>query len=385
MLPELFEIPFLNVTVKSYGVMMVVGFLAAVYVIRRLARISGQNPDYATNAALYGLISGVVGSRLFYVVHNYDQFRGDPLSVFAVWQGGLEFVGGVFLAIAVLILYLVFNRLSIRKYFSILAIGLMLGLSFGRIGCFLNGCCFGKPADTAVSVRFPYGSHPYRSQVFPDEGRNREDPYFALPGEFYGYGGEDRESWYPANEENKFEAYLKPRALLTDEQLETVRTEYRALPVHPTQLYSSVNALWITVFLFLFWYYVGRFWPGVTFSLMFILYGPTRFLIEFLRDDNPFEYGWWTITDGLTVSQNLGIYLSAAGILLMILFVYMGPEKGSAAVEDKRGKGTKGKSGKSRKRGKKDSKSSDEEVDGALEETFTAKEPVVKKAGRQRN
>lgn len=60
--------------------------------------------------------------------------------------------------------------------------------------------------------------------------------------------------------------------------------------------------------------------PGSTFGLMFIVYGITRFFIEFLRDDNPFEYGWWAIYKGATVSQNIGIYMIIFGLILTLIF-----------------------------------------------------------------
>ena len=63
--------------------------------------------------------------------------------------------------------------------------------------------------------------------------------------------------------------------------------------------------------------------PGSTFALMFILYGITRFCIESLRDDNPFEYAWWAIYKGGTVSQNLGIYMTIFGLALMAIFAKM--------------------------------------------------------------
>ncbi len=106
MYPELFKLPFIELTVKSYGFMMVVGFLSAVYVIRRLSRSITPDPQLITNAALYSLIAGVLGARLFYVVHYFDKFKGNLLSVFAIWQGGLELLGGVILAITVILLYL---------------------------------------------------------------------------------------------------------------------------------------------------------------------------------------------------------------------------------------------------------------------------------------
>ena len=97
--PELFEIPFLHVTVKSYGTLMVIGFLVALWIMRRLMKHIGQDPDRISNIAMYALLCGIIGARIFYVFHYPDHFKGRPMEVFAVWQGGLELLGGVIAAI----------------------------------------------------------------------------------------------------------------------------------------------------------------------------------------------------------------------------------------------------------------------------------------------
>ena len=110
MYPELFEIPFIHLTVKSYGLMMVVGFLTAISLIRRLGRDITPDPQLVTNGALYALIGGVVGARLFYVVHYFETFRSHPADVFAIWKGGLEFLGGVIVAITIIFLFLHYHK-----------------------------------------------------------------------------------------------------------------------------------------------------------------------------------------------------------------------------------------------------------------------------------
>jgi phosphatidylglycerol:prolipoprotein diacylglycerol transferase len=312
--PELFRIPFTTLTVKSYGLMLVIGFLAAVHIIRRLSRNITPDPNMITNASLYSLVVGVIGARVFYVIHYFDSFRGNLWSVFAIWEGGLELLGGVLGAILAIVLYLRYHKLPVRQYLDILVIGLMLTLAFGRIGCFLNGCCFGKPADLPWAVRFPYRSHAYINQTEPNPTRNRPVPQLKLPGDFFDAGT------------------LKTFDKLSPEQKEMVTIgPYRCLPVHPTQIYSSLDATILTVLLYLFWkraqnarqsQNTSKFLtkPGGTFALMFILYGFVRFFEEFFRDDNPFEYGWWIIYKGGTISQNIGIYMIVSGIILMFIF-----------------------------------------------------------------
>ncbi len=288
--------------------MMVIGFLSAVWLIRRLSRNITPNPDIITNAALYSLIAGVLGARVFYVIHYFENFKGDLPSIFAVWEGGLELLGGVICAITVIILYLRHHKLPVKKYLDILGIALMLALGFGRIGCFLNSCCFGKPTDSPLAVRFPYGSLAYKSQIYPDPDRNRHQPYLKLSPEFSIYGISDNGIW---------PGHLKLYEDLTARQKDMVDNGlYRCLPVHPTQLYSSAYAFLGAFLLYLFWKRKQGFLtrPGSTFAMMFIIYGTARFLMEFLRDDNPFEF------DSLTVSQNLTIVMIIAGSVMMTIF-----------------------------------------------------------------
>ena len=331
--PELFKIPFTDLTVKSYGAMMVCGFIAAIFVIRRLSRGMGrQDAEHITTAALYSLIAGIVGARIFYVIHYWQQFRGRGLlEIFAVWKGGLELLGGVLLAILVIVVYLWVKKLPVRRYLDILAVGLMLALVFGRLGCFLNGCCFGKPANSFISVRFPYGSLAYQSQVRPDLARHRGKPHLELPLEFFGFVDHD-DQWVPATKEFQYEYYLKPFDMLTpQEKAEVEQGPYRCLPVWPTEILESLSALISCILLYLHrrkgisLEKQGKpvpafFKSGTTFALMFIIYGTMRFFIEYIRDDNPIQF------DGLTVSQNLSIVLVIANLILLWIFAKAKPD-----------------------------------------------------------
>ena len=316
--PELFEIPFIHVTVKSYGLMLVIGFLAAVSLIRRLTRSFTPDPQLITNAALYSLVGGVIGARVFFVIHYFEKFRDFPLEVFYIWQGGLELLGGVVVAVSVILFYLFYHKLPVRRYLDALAVGLMLALAFGRIGCFLNGCCYGKPTDLPWGIRFPYNSFAYISQINADPERNRPEPQLVLPRESYLSHMGENGKWYP-------KLY---KDLTENQKAEVTEGPYRCLPVHPTQLYSSgLAALWCLM-LYLFYQRsrkaelsespCGLFTkPGCTFALMLIVYGATRFGMEFIRDDNPFEF------DGLTISQNLALSMISLGVVLMGVFQKM--------------------------------------------------------------
>lgn len=318
MFPELFTIPFTSLTIKGFGLMMVLGFIAAMIVIHKLSKGLGHNPDNIKSAALYSLISGIAGARIFYVIHYWDSFKDNPIEALYVWQGGLELLGGVLTALATIILYLRKHKLPIRRYMDILAIGLMIALAFGRVGCLFNGCCFGKPAELPWSITFPYNSIPYNSQAYPDPARERDEPYFTLPSDFFlhYYNAQGQDQTMLQSEKN-----LTPqqRYYLHEHDLD------RCLPVHPTQIYSSINAILLFAILYLFWRrtisaengkgrYLSIYKPGTTFSLMFVLYGPSRFVLEAIRDNNPYEIAH------LTVSQLIGIGLFVMGIVSIGIF-----------------------------------------------------------------
>jgi phosphatidylglycerol---prolipoprotein diacylglyceryl transferase len=334
--PRLFEIPIIHWPVGTYGPMLVLGFLAAITLIKYLSRNLGTNPQHIINAALYALIGGVIGARLFYVLHYPEKYHGHWLGIFQTWNGGLELLGGVIAAIVVILAYLKYHKLPIMPHLDILAIGLMCALIFGRIGCLLNGCCYGKPANLPWAIRFPsyvlnfkekvpIPSFVFDSQVHPDLKRNRTEPHLKLPSDYFlGY------------EENGY-GYLKSFDELSETQKnEVTKGKYRSLPVHPTQLYESGGAAILTILLFLFWRRSqkskSRFLttPGSTFSLVFIVYGILRFIIETLRDDNPFEYSWWAIYKGGTISQNISIYMIILGTILLIIFQVIGRKKKKA-------------------------------------------------------
>ena len=321
MYPRLFEIPLLHLKISTFGPMMVLGFLAALFLMRRLSKRANLDPAIMTNAALYSLIAGVVGARAFFVLHHFEQFRGNLLGIVATWRGGLEFLGGVIAATGLLLLYLRFNKLPVRRYLDIIVIGLMMGLAFGRIGCFLNADCFGKPTSLPWGVRFPYMSFVYISQINPDPKRNRLEPHLHLPQADYLDFYDEQGKWYPKNLKDLTQA----------QRYEVTKGRYRCLAVHPSQLYSSANALLLCLILYLFWRKSLKRansdkapkrlnTPGAITALMLILYGITRFLIECIRDDNPYEIGT------LTISQILGIAMIISGTILLALLPYFKPD-----------------------------------------------------------
>jgi phosphatidylglycerol:prolipoprotein diacylglycerol transferase len=142
--PTLFNIG--PVAIHTYGVFIALGFLAGIWVAGREARRQGEDPEMILDLAFWVIAAAIIGSRLFYVAVNWDQFRGHLIDVVKIWRGGLVFYGGLLLAVPVSILYLRHHGLRTWVVADILAPSLALGQSFGRLGCFSAGCCYGRPA-----------------------------------------------------------------------------------------------------------------------------------------------------------------------------------------------------------------------------------------------
>jgi phosphatidylglycerol:prolipoprotein diacylglycerol transferase len=316
--PEIFKIPFINLSIQSFGTMMVVGFLAALWVIRRMARRVGLNIEWISNAGLYALVAGLVGAKLFYYVHHYDQFAGNFRAVFSGW--GFELLGGVLVASVFLLFYFRKNKMPAWQCLDLFAVAILIGIGFGRIGCLLNGCCYGTITDSSIGIRFPYDSIAYNSQVRPDPARNRTEPHLKIDDEFFGYLAADG-SWIPARSAEKYQANLKPYRMLTDKQKELVAGPYRCLKVLPAQPIETGYTFLLAAAMYFFWKKWAMRIPGLTMATVVWIYGILRFCNEALRDDNPFEYAWWAIYKGGTISQNMSLYMIAAGVILTIVLI----------------------------------------------------------------
>lgn len=154
MLPTLFHIgPF---TLYSFGLMVILGFLFGAALGSKLARERGLPGEAFLDGAVYILFAGIAGARLLYVALNWKTFSGNLLNIGALWQGGMSFHGGVILAILVGVLYLRARKIPLLAMADAAAPGIALGYAIGRIGCFMNGCCYGTPTDLPWGVVFPH-------------------------------------------------------------------------------------------------------------------------------------------------------------------------------------------------------------------------------------
>ncbi len=137
--------------VRSYGVMLVLAFASGTLWAMREARRRGLAPERMLDAGLAALVGGLVGGRALYVILDpYTTWRDFPL----VWHGGLSFHGGLIGGIIAVAIYALLSRTGLALILDSGAPAMALGYAVGRIGCFLNGCCYGAPTRLPWGVRF---------------------------------------------------------------------------------------------------------------------------------------------------------------------------------------------------------------------------------------
>lgn len=158
----------------SYGILILAGFFMGLAVFRRVLKLQGQDVEHATDAVLLIFMASLLGARLFHVLFSPESYRGDPARILAIWDGGLSFQGG--LAGGALTTFLLRRRLAFRPFLDASALGLVLGHFWGRIGCLMAGCCWGKahdawPGSIVLDPNSAAGLH-YRAHAHWPAGRD---------------------------------------------------------------------------------------------------------------------------------------------------------------------------------------------------------------------
>lgn len=159
MYPELFTI--FGITVYSYGLLVAIGFFAGMTYITKYSNNIPVKKDQMYDFLFYLIVISIVGARLLYVLVNIDSFIQHPLDVIKVWQGGLVFYGGFIAAVLYALIYCKYKKINIKRLADVFAPALALGHSFGRIGCLLSGCCYGRETHCLVSI-----NNRYPTQIF---------------------------------------------------------------------------------------------------------------------------------------------------------------------------------------------------------------------------
>lgn len=139
----------------AYGLLVATGVLSAVLFIRKNAERSGIKPDLSVDLAMVTVVSGFIGARIFYVVQFWNFFSQSPMNVFKIWEGGIVLYGGLIGGIIGFAAFIKWKRLPFLAALDLFIPALALAQGFGRLGCFLNGCCYGKVSFLPWAVQFP--------------------------------------------------------------------------------------------------------------------------------------------------------------------------------------------------------------------------------------
>ncbi|MFP4026454.1 MAG: prolipoprotein diacylglyceryl transferase [Candidatus Brocadiia bacterium] len=267
--PYLFNIPVPwgeGIRIASYGFMIMCGFMVSLYIARRRARKVGIDPAKIFDLAVGLLFGGIVGARLFYVIQFWDQFADNLFLIARIDQGGLVFYGGLLGGGLVGPVMMVMKNMPLRRTLDVLGSVVPLGHAFGRIGCFLEGCCFGHVTESWIGVQFPQGSPAWTHQIY--------------------------------------QGILEP-------------TGEWSRPVHPTQLYAVLYN--VAVFALLTFWFPRRRRNGEVAWIYAFAYGLARFGNEFIRVTQP-------VFLGLTVAQLICIPLVVFGGTMLIRGRLLPPE-----------------------------------------------------------
>jgi phosphatidylglycerol:prolipoprotein diacylglycerol transferase len=255
MYPTLLELG--PIKLHTYGLMIALGFMAALTLTQRDAKRAGVDPKVIGEMGFIALFLGILGTRVLHIIMFPEDYSWrDPIGWIAVWNGGLVFQGAI--PVTFIYVYIAARRRNLPLWTMVdcAAPYLALAQAFGRMGCFFNGCCYGMRADHLPwAIRFPAGS----------------PAYYELPGP---------EGW--------------------------------SMPVHPSQLYS-VGSLLLLCGLLLHLRAAWHPFPGFTMPVYLMLYGAGRFVLEMLRGDgNPTGLGLGYLSD----QQVFSIVLAVAGMIL---------------------------------------------------------------------
>lgn len=335
----------LGIPIRGYGVMVLLGVVCGMGLVSHEARRVGVDSDIIMSVAFWMFAFGIIGARMFYVIEYWNQFarptwQATFLEILKLTDGGLVVYGSLFGAVLAATWYLICHKLPALAIADLLAMGMALGVVFGRIGCFLNGCCYGAVCDSnALGVTFPQGSPPFLNQLERGvlvgmqlervPGRpvwivrsvtpgSLADKQQIKPGNHVVGIGVPGEEVLDRMRHGEFVADALVSYAMEDGRRTVWRLgdlPHRTRSVYPTQILSSINAAVICWFLWAF--YPFRRKDGQVFALLMTIYPLTRFLLEMIRSDEPSVLP----TDfKMTISQTVSVIVIS---LIVALWIYI--------------------------------------------------------------
>ncbi|MBM3963588.1 MAG: prolipoprotein diacylglyceryl transferase [Planctomycetes bacterium] len=328
-----------GVPVRGYGVMMMLGVACAVWVAKRRTGQIGVTIDAFMALALWTVVSGLIGARLFYIVQKWNELGGDNLMsklwvAFQFTEGGLVVYGSAIGGLIGILIWTYRNRIPPIPLIDAIVPAFFIGLAFGRVGCLLNGCCYGGICESDLpTIAFPRGAPAYVDQLHRgsllgihttgDSDQNarieRVDPKSWAEGHSIRQG----------QSMNSLEFHTLPPRSISDMlalpelegSVEIDRKVVRLPPedfprtslrVHPAQIYASISA-----FLLFLWSSSIPNWhlrSGLVFGSGLIAYGILRVLEEIIRVDEAGQFG-----TQLSIAQWISLLGIISGIILITM------------------------------------------------------------------
>lgn len=168
MRPELFKIG--TISVKGYGTMMAIGILSGLILLYYRAKKKGYNEDNIFDMSIITVLAGIIGGKLFYILTNIKNIIKDPSIIIKDAGNGFVVYGSIILGAVAILLYCKIKKWNVMDILDLCIPSVALGQGFGRIGCFLAGCCYGKETTLPIGITFnnsPFA--PSGEKLFPTE------------------------------------------------------------------------------------------------------------------------------------------------------------------------------------------------------------------------
>ncbi|MGN6134180.1 MAG: prolipoprotein diacylglyceryl transferase [Aureliella sp.] len=328
----------IGLPVRGYGVLVLLGLFSGIGLTIWRGKQLGISPDMIVSLGFWMMVGGVIGARIFFVVQYWNEFATLPLgqriiAIVKLTEGGLVIYGGMVGGVIAGAIFCRRFRQPVLAVADLIAPGFLIGLAFGRIGCLLNGCCFGGVCTAELpTIRFPQGSPPYVAQL--ENGK-----LFGLtvqPGSDapkivaveHDSIGEQKLAATPGMSYEEAHRLLPPVPKVDD----PARTPHMAasvtvdhhtvtlppdelppwsLPVHPSQIYSAIDAALLCWLIFLLQPWVPR--DGQAFLSAVALHSVARFMLELIRSDEAGQFG-----TSLTIAQWISIVCGVAAVIGLI-------------------------------------------------------------------
>jgi phosphatidylglycerol:prolipoprotein diacylglycerol transferase len=335
--------------VRGYGVFLMLGVIGAIWLGRRRTQQLSIPAEHFMALALYTVIGGLLGARIFYVVQKWDELDGGSF-VGKLWtalqftEGGLVVYGSILGGIAGILAWTIRYRVRPISLLDAIVPAFFMGLAFGRIGCLLNGCCFGGICELDLpSIAFPRGAPAYMEQLHSgrllglhtqsdSSGMATVDQVDASSwAEQHGvHSGQHVDAIDAIQIAGTPESLLKAKVevegrVIIDRKTFRFHSDdipSRSLPVHPAQIYASLSALLLCFWTALIPNWIRR--PGLVFGTGWIAYGILRTLEEIVRVDEAGQFG-----TSLTIAQ----WISVLGIVAGAYFAVRALWKPQAPIE----------------------------------------------------